>query len=450
MAKTHEGSIDELITDNLNFNKGTEYGQHLLQNSVDKFGLGRSVLVDKNNRLIAGNKTTERAVDSGFKKAIFVETDGTELVVVKRKDVDLDSARGREMAMADNAVAIADIEWDNDNLREAAETYNIDPTEWGIPEIEDPEEPEPDVREDDFTPPETGTIKTSIKRGDIFEIKKEGELCHRIMCGDATDPNDVLKLMGGNKIDLIVTDPPYNVDYASKNEVLNLVDKGNHNQENIANDMLSNAEFSAFLKKVYANYSANAKAGCPIYVFHASREAVNFIKGMTGAGFLYKQQLIWVKNNIVLSRQDYQWQHEPILYGWKDGGPHYFIKERTHRTVIEDNIDLKKLSKKELIDYIRQMQNDNESTIVYEDKPQVSEEHPTMKPVRLLARFIRNSSHFKENVADFFLGSGSTLIAAHQLRRNCYGMELKPEYVQVIINRLKKFDPLIEIREVKK
>ena len=159
---------------------------------------------------------------------------------------------------------------------------------------------------------------------------------------------------------------------------------------------------------------------------------------------------MWVKNNIVIGRQDYQWQHEPIIYGWKDGGSHYFIAERTNRTVIEDKLDFDAMSKKELLEYVKEMQNDNEhpSTVIREDKPLVSAEHPTMKPVKLVGRFIRNSSRPGELVIDFFLGSGSTMIAAHQLERNCYGLELTPEYCQVILDRIKLLDPEVVIKQL--
>ena len=256
--------------------------------------------------------------------------------------------------------------------------------------------------------------------------------------------------MAGKEADLIVTDPPYNVDYASKNEMLNAADKGNRVQTDIVNDAMDDDHFKAFLETIYSNYAAVSRKGAAIYVFHASREAVNFINGLRLAGFAYKQQLIWVKNNIVIGRQDYQWQHEPIIYGWKEGGPHYFVAERNNRTVIEDKIDLDAMSKKELLEFAKEMLNDAEhpTTVIHEDKPLVNAEHPTMKPVKLCGRFIKNSSRAGELVVDFFLGSGSTLIASHQLDRNCYGIEISPEYCQVILDRIKLFDKEVEITKL--
>jgi DNA modification methylase len=447
--KIIETNIEHLIPDDVNFNKGTQFGQSLIEKSLRQFGAGRSILLDKNNRIIAGNKTVENAGQIGLDKVLIVETTGEEIVAVKRTDIDLDTKEGRELALADNATGAANLDWDETVLEQAKEEFGIDNEGWGVPIEFGEEEPEHELSEDGFNPPSEADIKTDIKEGDIFEIRK-GNICHRVMCGDSTSLIDVAKLMGGKEADIIVTDPPYNVDYAGKNELLNRTDRGNRIQTDIENDKMGDVQFKTFLEAAYASLAASCKPGAPIYVFHASREAVNFIEGLTGAGFLYKQQLIWVKNNIVIGMQDYQWQHEPILYGWKEGGAHYFIAERTNRTVIEDKIDFDAMSKKELLAYIKEMQNDNEhpTTVIHEDKPLVNAEHPTMKPVKLIGRLIRNSSHVGELVIDFFLGSGSTLIASHQLERNCYGLELSPEYCQVILDRIKLLDPEVVVTKL--
>lgn len=447
--KVVEAKIDQLIPDDKNLNKHTEFGSSLLDKSVTKFGLGRSILLDKNNRIIAGNGITETAGANGLEDVLIVETTGDKLVAVKRTDIDLDSKEGRELALADNATAHANLAWDTPNMEAITAEFDINPQDWGVTEFAPPEEPDKELNEDGFTPPAKEDIKTAIKEGDLFEIRK-GDICHRLMCGDSTKLADVQKLMNGTVADCIVTDPPYNVDYAGKNEHLNRTDRGNRIQTDIENDKMGDIQFKAFLEAVYASLAASCKPGAPIYVFHASREAVNFIAGLTGAGFLYKQQLVWVKNNIVIGRQDYQWLHEPILYGWKEGGSHYFIAERTNRTVIEDKIDFDAMTKKELLAYIKEMQNDNEhpTTVIHEDKPLVNAEHPTMKPIKLIGRLIRNSSHVGDLVIDFFLGSGSTLIASHQLERNCYGLELSPEYCQVILDRIKLLDPEVVITKL--
>lgn len=447
--KVVEAKIGQLIPDDKNLNKHTEFGSSLLDKSVTKFGLGRSILLDKNNRIIAGNGITETAGANGLEDVLIVETTGDKLVAVKRTDIDLDSKEGRELALADNATAHANLAWDTPNMEAITAEFDINPQDWGVSEFAPPEEPDKELNEDGFTPPAKEDIKTTIKEGDLFEIRKGG-ICHRLMCGDSTKLADVQKLMNGTVADCIVTDPPYNVDYAGKNELLNRTDRGNRIQTDIENDKMGDIQFKAFLEAVYASLAASCKPGAPIYVFHASREAVNFITGLTGAGFLYKQQLIWVKNNIVIGRQDYQWQHEPILYGWKEGGAHYFIAERTNRTVIEDKIDFDAMTKKELLAYVKELQNDNEhpTTVIHEDKPLVNAEHPTMKPIKLIGRLIRNSSHAGDLVIDFFLGSGSTLIASHQLERNCYGLELSPEYCQVILDRIKLLDPEVVITKL--
>jgi len=444
-----ETNIDQLIPDNINLNKGTEYGQSLVEQSLRKFGAGRSILLDKNNRIIAGNKTVENAASIGMDKVIIIETTGDEIIAVRRKDIDLDSREGRELALADNATSAANLSWDEANIKAVQEQWDIKPENWGLPEFAAEEEPEHELSEDGFNPPAEADIQTDIKEGDLFEIRK-GNICHRLMCGDSTSLIDVTKLMGGKKADCITTDPPYNVDYAGKNETLNRADKGNRIQTDIENDKMSDQQFKGFLENVYARLAESCKPGAAIYVFHASRESVNFINGLTGAGFLFKQCLIWVKNNIVLGRQDYQWQHEPILYGWKDDGPHYFISDRTQRTVMEDKIDFDAMTKKELLAYVKELQNENDypSTVIHEDKPLVNAEHPTMKPVKLVGRLIRNSSHVGDLVIDFFLGSGTSMVAAHQLERNCYGLELSPKYCQVILDRIKLFDPEVEIIKI--
>ena len=201
---------------------------------------------------------------------------------------------------------------------------------------------------------------------------------------------------------------------------------------------------------IYTLHFMKAASRGRLSVGHAALQAVPFISGFIGAGFLYKQHLVWVKNNIVIGKQDYQWQHEPILYGWKDGGPHYFINDRSQHTVIEDKVDFDGMTKKELLAYVKEMRNDNEhpSTVIHEDKPMKNAEHPTMKPVKLVGRFIRNSSRALDLVIDFFLGSGSTLVAAHQLERNCFGIEISPQYCQIILDRIKKYDPEVVITKL--
>lgn len=258
------------------------------------------------------------------------------------------------------------------------------------------------------------------------------------MCGDATKTDDYEKLMNGEIADLIVTDPPYNVDYSSKNKMLNYSDKGNRIQRPIQNDDIQ--DFEEFLSKAYKNIIYYLKCGGAIYVWYSEKEDVIFRQKLIEAGAYIHQTLIWVKNNFVLGRMDYQPRHEPCLYGWKEGAGHFFIDARNRTSVIEDKIDFDKLKKEEAIQMLKELYDDGTSTtVIHENNPLASELHPTMKPLKLLARLINNSSRENEIVLDVFGGSGSTLMACEQLNRKCYMMELDPFYVDTIIKRFEDY-----------
>ena len=274
----------------------------------------------------------------------------------------------------------------------------------------------------DELPPEE-EVETRAKRGDIWLLGN-----HRLMCGDSTSITDVEKLMNGQKADLLVTDPPYNVAYSGG---------VNSKRKKIANDDMSSDDFKNFLIKVFNSANCSIKSGAPFYVWHASCEDMNFKAALMANGLSVRQTLIWVKNQLILGRQDYQWKHEPCLYGWKDGAAHYFIDDRKQTSVFEDETpDYKSMKKEDLIKLLDEIFSEKISTtIIYENKPNRSEEHPTMKPVKLIARQIKNSSRLKEKVLDLFGGSGTTLIACEQLDRCCYTMELDEHYCDVIIQR---------------
>lgn len=313
------------------------------------------------------------------------------------------------------------------------ERYNIE-----IPQIDLTPEDEPtEAEEDHYEIPDE--VKTDIKLGDLFEIKCNG-LTHRLICGDSTNAEHVDKLMDGKKADALITDPPYNVDYQG----------GTAAKLKIENDKMSDENFYQFLSDAFKQAARVMKPGAAFYVYHATREAVNFITALRNNGLTDRQQLIWVKSSLVIGRQDYQWRHEAILYGWKDGAAHYFINNRSLTTVIEDQIDVEKLTKAEMRDLLKEMLSDTETpqTIIREDKPLRNGEHPTMKPVKLIGRNVYNSTRIYETVLDLFMGSGSTLIAAHQLKRNCYGAELDPKYCQVILDRFRKLEPECEIKRI--
>jgi len=222
---------------------------------------------------------------------------------------------------------------------------------------------------------------------------------HRLMCGDSTNIEHVEMLMGGKKADMLFTDPPYNVDYTGKTK----------NSLKIQNDNFDDSTFFQFLYDAFLNMSSFLKEGASYYVCHAASEGINFSKALKDTGFLLKQCIIWNKNTMVMGRQDYHWKHEPILYGWKDGGSHKWYGDRKQVTVW----DL--------------------------DRPLRNAEHPTMKPLKLIEKAINNSSKTDDIVMDLFGGSGSTLITCEQTQRINYSMELDPRYVDVIRKRYAKF-----------
>jgi DNA modification methylase len=387
--------ISDLTPDNKNYNKGSEFGNSLIEKSLRKFGAGRSILIDKNNRIIAGNKTIENAGAIGLDDIIVVETTGNQIVAVKRMDIDLDSKQGRELALADNASAKANINWD-------FETINFDWNETEIKEwgLEIPDFEVLEAEEDDFAVPDGGT-ETDIVLGDLFEI---GE--HRLLCGDSTDSDQVAKLMNGQKADMVFTDPPYNVAYEG----------GSKKRDAIANDKIDN--FYQFLYDTYVNCYLVMRDGAPIYVAHSELERINFTLAFLDAGFKFSSLICWVKNNSTFSmNKDYKQKHEPIIYGWKQGGNHTWVGGNCEDTVWE----IKRPSKSEL--------------------------HPTMKPIELCERGIKNSSNQDAIVYEPFTGSGSTMVASHQLKRKCYGMELDAKYCQVIVDRMQKLDSTLIIKK---
>ena len=324
-------------------------------------------------------------------------------------------------------------EWDWDELANVWDVSNL--ANWGVdvPEL-DKVEVEEEAEEDDFNVEEHLPKKAKAKFGDIYALGK-----HRLVCGDSTDAETVSLLVGDSKVDLLLTDPPYNLDYSSKNKALNSVDNGNRIQKDIANDKMGDAQFQEFLTAAFTNADRHLKKGGVFYIWHAGTEGLNFKMSIKRVGWDLKQILVWVKNNIILGRQDYQWRHEPCCYGFKPGAGHYFIDSRSQQTVIESVMpDFDRMTKEEM----KKMMQDIftfPSTVIHEDKPLRSGDHPTMKPLKLMGRLIRNSSRPGEIVLDLFGGSGSTLMAAEQLGRVCYMVELDPCYIDVIVKRWEEY-----------
>jgi len=300
-----------------------------------------------------------------------------------------------------------------------------------------------DVQEDNFdTVAAVAEIKEPItKPGDVWQLGR-----HRLMCGDATKQSDIEKLMDGALAVMVFTDPPYNVAYegATKDKLT------------IQNDNMPSDQFNRFLQAAFTSMITATEPGGAIYVCHADSEGSNFRGALQEAGWLFKQCLIWVKNQFVIGRQDYQWQHEPILYGWKPGAAHRWFGGRKQATVIEEAapICVKQEADGALLTFtagiqtvtirvpsyeVLQAGDDSLSTIWRFEKPLRNGEHPTMKPIGLCARAIQNSSQPGEIAIDFFGGSGSTLMAAEQTDRIAYLSEIDPIYCDVIIQRWEAF-----------
>ena len=230
------------------------------------------------------------------------------------------------------------------------------------------------------------------------------------------------------KINLLLTDPPYNIAYEGSNGL------------KILNDNMDSNKFLIFLTDAFQSVYDLMENGAAFYVWHSAKEQANFEKALNNAGLEIRQQLIWNKNSFILGRQDYQWKHEPCFYGWKEGAAHYFVNNRTFTTVIEDAPNINKMSKDELKIYVKELlKRTPPTTIIDEDKPTINDVHPTMKPLKLIGYQISNSTKKGDVVADIFGGSGSTLIACEQLDRICYTMELDPKYCDVIIKRWEQY-----------
>jgi DNA modification methylase len=380
----------------------------LIAESIKEFGFKNPIIIDNKNVIIAGH--------GRLLAAQHLKLDKVPVIIA----TDLTKEQVRAYRIADNKLAdLGEYDLDNINfelteLKESGYDFGSLGLDLELdlePEVENITEDEPPEVDDEKEP--------YTKQGDTWLLGR-----HRLMCGDSTDKATVETLMSGQKADLYLTDPPYNVNYESKSGM------------KIQNDDMKDEAFKAFLIDAFVAANENLKKGAAVYIWHAGLEGYNFKRAFKACWEL-RQILIWNKNSLVMGRQDYQWKHEPCLYGWKEGAGHYFIDDRTQTTVIEDkNIDFKKMKKEELVELLKEIYSDKISTtIINEQRPSASQEHPTMKPLKLLARQIKNSSRINEMVLDSFAGSGSTLIACEKLNRICYTMELDEKYCDVIVKR---------------
>lgn len=413
--------------------KDEEY-QKILR-SINELGYSSPIIVNADGTVISGHQRLAVMKDLGYTEAS---------VVV----LELDKQKEKALNVALNKI---DGRWDEKKLGDLLldldlNSYDFTVTGFTRAEADDLLKglklDEDDIQADesfDGSAAYEEIAEPVTKLGDIYILGN-----HRLMCGDSTDPEDVAELMAGTQADLVITDPPYNVDYEEKVEALIGSGHSNTNRDTsrIANDSMEESEFYDFLLQTFENLKEATRPGGVIYVFHADSKGLTFRQAFQDAGLTLRQVLIWEKNTFVLGRQDYQWRHEPILYGWKDGAGHYFVKERNHDTVLlDDDIDFEAMNKQELLAYIyeRRKAYQDLTTVLFENKPVRSDLHPTMKPVQLIGRLMRNSSVGGATVLDLFGGSGSTLMAAEQLGRRCCTMEMDPKYCDVIIRRWEEY-----------
>lgn len=349
-----------------------------IKQSLLKFGYVDPIIVNEDLTVIGGHQrlTVLKDLDYETAKCVIVK-------LSKEDEKALNIALNKITGQWDDAL-LADLLLD---LQES--DFNLDLTGFEPPEIDNilSNIHDKELSEDEFDVEEELKKPTVSRRGDIWQLGK-----HRVICGDSTKSETYDQLLGDKKANLVVTDPPYNVDVEET-------------AGKILNDNMSDGDFYQFLLSMFTQVENHMEDDASIYVFHADTEGLNFRKAFKDAGFYLSGCCIWKKNSLVLGRSPYQWQHEPCLYGWKKKGKHQWFSDRKQTTIWEY------------------------------DRPKSSKDHPTMKPIQLMAYPIQNSSMRGTIVLDPFLGSGSTLIAADQTGRVCYGIELDEKFVDVIVKR---------------
>jgi DNA modification methylase len=388
-------NITELVQDNKNANKGTKRGHDAVRFSLEEYGAGRSILIDRKGRVIAGNKTAANAAAAGIVDVIVVKTTGEQLVAVQRTDLDLDDPTARELAIADNRTAEIGLTWDQANMADFAKELDLESffTDAELKKVA------PGFGSNNASNAAPEPPREPVTRlGDLYLL---GD--HRVLCGDATSATDVDRLLNGTKPLLMVTDPPYGVDY----DPTWRDGKGGFSTAAVKQRGKVMNDDRADWREAWALFPGDVA-----YVWCASMHNDDVIQSLEAAGFVRRSHIIWVKQQGVFSRADYHWQHEPLWYAVRKGATGHWSGDRTQTTVWE-------------IQTLNPTGNRDEERFG----------HGTQKPVECMLRPILNNSKPGDIVYDPFLGSGTTLIAAHSEGRSCYGLELDPAYCDVIVKR---------------
>lgn len=381
-VKLEQVPIDKLVPYARNARTHSKEQIAQLRASLREFGFVSPAVIDSKYNILVGHGRVQAAREEGYKTipCVFAEN--------------LTDAQKRAYILADNQLAL-NAGWDEEMLSVELsdlkdESFDLSLLGFDKKDLEKLMAGPDDggAQDDDFDLSAALEKASFVEKGDLWTVGK-----HRLLCGDATSPEDVERLMGGKTANLILTDPPYGVSFKASDGLT------------IENDSLKGDEFYKFLLSAFTNMAAHLEKGGAAYVFHADTEGLNFRKAFIDAGFHLAGVCIWVKNSLVLGRSDYQWQHEPILYGFLQNGKHPWYSDRKQTTIWNFN------------------------------KPKRNKDHPTSKPLDLLSYPIKNSSQENAIVLDTFGGSGSTMMACEQMNRICYMSELDPKYASVILRR---------------
>lgn len=373
----------------------------------------RPIVVNGEMITLGGNMRLKACKEAGLKQVWIVKADK------------LTPEQEKEFVIKDNS---GYGEWDWEALKSDWDFTLL--TDWGI-DIPDIVKKEKKAEEDGYEVP--ALITPNTKKGDLILIGP-----HRLVCGSAIDSKDMDLCMAGTKADMVHTDPPYNVAYEGASV----------ERRKIENDSMESSAFSEFMTFFYKEMSSRLKPGGPFYIWHVEKEPSFMTSLLEVRDLKYTEHLMWVKNHFVLGRHDYHHQYEPCIYGWKLGAAHQWYGDRKQINIWDQGIpDFDKMSKKELLEMVKELVEVRPNTdVIRVDKPHRSLDHPTMKPITLCGYLIGNSSKEGDVILDQFLGSGSTMVAAHQMGRVCYGTELDPIYCDVIIDRMRQLDPSLVIK----